>query len=158
MTDVTLIHVGDFKEKYFSQAFDEYKKRLSAYCRFTDVCIKEERLQNENSPAEIQRALEKEAAAIKKAVPPRSFVISLCVEGKKMTSEGFAAALENAVMQSPVCFIIGSSHGLAPEIKNESQLRLSFSDMTFPHQLMRVILAEQIYRAFTITAGKAYHK
>ncbi len=158
MTDVTLIHVGDFKEKYFVQAFDEYKKRLAAYCRFTDICIKEERLQNESSHSEVTRALEKEALAIKKAIPPRSFVISLCVEGKKMSSEAFASALESAAMQSPVCFIIGSSHGLAPEIKNESGLKLSFSDMTFPHQLMRVILAEQLYRAFTISSGKKYHK
>ncbi len=156
MNNITVIHVGDFKEKYFKEAENEYIKRLKAYCDYKTVCIKEESSFGEDSEKLIQRALEKEAAAIRNAIPKQAFKIAMCIEGKQLSSTELAQVFEKEAR--PIYFIIGSSFGLDENLKKECDLRLSMSKMTFPHMLARVMLAEQVYRANTINAGKKYHK
>lgn len=158
MTDITVIHVGEGKEKYFADAEKEYIKRMSPFCRYRTVCIKEERIDDENSDALILRALQKEGEAILKSVPKGDTVVAACIEGKKYDSVSFAKMISERSMQGEITFIIGSSHGLDESVKRRADIRLSISDMTFPHRLMRVILAEQVYRAFSINNGKNYHK
>lgn len=158
MTDITVIHVGEGKEKYFADAEKEYIKRMSPFCRYRTVCIKEERIDDENSDALILRALQKEGEAILKSVPKGDTVVASCIEGKKYDSVSFAKMISERSMQGGITFIIGSSHGLDESVKRRADIRLSISDMTFPHRLMRVILAEQVYRAFSINNGKNYHK
>ena len=159
MLHVKLITVGNLKEPYWREAAAEYQKRLSAFAKTEIVELKEARLSETPAPAEIAAALEKEADEILAAVPPRAFVTALCVEGEARSSEQLAALLgDTAARTSELCFIIGSSYGLADAVKQRADLRLSFSQMTFPHTLMRVVLAEQLYRAFTVIAGKTYHK
>lgn len=159
MISVTLIHVGDFKEKYLEEAFREYTKRINGYARFEDICIKEEFLPDDPTEAAIDKALTAEAKQILSKIDPRSKRIALCVEGKQLSSEELAELMDKSANEySRLTFIIGSSHGLSDEVKRAADLKLSFSKMTFPHQLMRVILTEQIYRAQTIIAGKKYHK
>lgn len=156
MNSVTLIHVGDFKEKYFKDAENEYIKRLKAFCDYKTICIKEESCFGEESEKLIKRALEKEAAAIKAAIPKNALKIAMCIEGKQLSSTELASLFENELR--PICFIIGSSFGLDETLKRECDVRLSMSKMTFPHMLARVMLAEQVYRAFAINNGKRYHK
>ena len=158
MTAVTLIHVGDFREGYFREAEEEYRKRLNAYCTYKTVCIPEERIPDEASDSQIAKALQKEAEKIRAAIPPHTTKIALCVEGKQMPSEAFAAMIGEKTLEGGLCFLIGSSHGLDESLKKECAIRLSFSQMTFPHRIARILLAEQIYRGFTILAGKRYHK
>lgn len=154
--NVTIIHVGDLKEDYYAEAVKEYEKRLCRFCRVKNVEIKEEKLPDKPSDGAIKAALEAEGKKITDAMPERSYKIALCVEGKQLSSEELAAVIENA--KKDITFIIGSSHGLSEQVKSVCDLRLSVSKMTFPHRLMRVILAEQIYRAFSINAGSSYHK
>ncbi len=156
MTSVTIIHVGDFKEGYFRDAENEYKKRLKAYCDYKTVCIKEESSFGEDSEKLIARALEKEAVAIRAAIPKNSQKIALCIEGKQLSSTELAEVFSRE--SRPICFIIGSSFGLDESLKKECDLKMSMSRMTFPHMLARVMLAEQVYRAQTIISGKKYHK
>ncbi len=156
MNSVTIIHVGDFKEKYFKEAEAEYIKRLKAFCDYKTVCIKEESCFGEDSEKLITRALEKEAAAIRQAIPKNALKIAMCIEGKQLSSTELANVFANEAR--PICFIIGSSFGLDESLKRECDMRLSMSKMTFPHMLARVMLAEQVYRAFSINNGKKYHK
>lgn len=156
MNSVTIIHVGDFKEKYFKDAESEYIKRLKAFCDYKTICTKEESCFGEESEKLIKRALEKEAAAIKAATPKNALKIAMCIEGKQLSSTELASLFENE--SRPICFIIGSSFGLDEALKRECDVRLSMSKMTFPHMLARVMLAEQVYRAFAINNGKRYHK
>jgi 23S rRNA (pseudouridine1915-N3)-methyltransferase len=156
MNAVTIIHVGDFKEKYFKDAEAEYIKRLKAFCDYKTVCIKEESSFGEDSEKLIARALEKEAAAIRQAIPKNALKIAMCIEGKQLSSTELADVFANE--SRPICFIIGSSFGLDESLKRECDQRISMSKMTFPHMLARVMLAEQVYRAFSINAGKKYHK
>jgi len=159
VVQLTLITVGSLKEKYLSDAVSEYKKRLLQYARVDEVNIKEETIRNEDDRSEIARALDAEAVKILQAMPRDSYKIALCVEGRDLSSEELAKALNDAADRSgKISFVIGSSHGLSERVKSECDLRLSVSKMTFPHQLMRVILTEAIYRAFTIIHGKRYHK
>lgn len=158
MTTVTLIHVGDFRESYFREAEAEYCKRLRRFCDYRTVLIPEYRISDEESLPLVKRALEKEAEKIRAAIPPRSTVVALCVEGKQLSSEAFASLLEEKTQNGPVCFLIGSSHGLDETLKRECQVRLSLSAMTFPHRFARLLLAEQLYRGFSILAGNTYHK
>lgn len=160
MVSVTLIAVGKIKEKYLREALDEYAKRLSAYCKFEVVEVKDEKTPDSPSTREKQLVLEKEGERISAKIPQGAAVISLCVEGKQMTSKRFAELISGYSIRgiSKIAFIIGGSFGLDEKIKALSDVRLSFSEMTFPHMLMRVILAEQLYRGFTITEGKTYHK
>ena len=154
--NVTIIHVGDLKEDYYAEAVKEYEKRLCRFCRVKNVEIKEEKLPDKPSDGAIKAALEAEGKKITDAIPDRSYKIALCVEGKQLSSEELAKVISDA--EKDITFIIGSSHGLAEQVKSVCDLRLSVSKMTFPHRLMRVILAEQIYRAFSINAGSSYHK
>ena len=159
MVNLTFINVGTLKEAYLTEAVSEYKKRLSAYAKVEEVSIKEERISNEDDAAEIRRALEAEGAKILAAVPKGAKRVALCVEGKQYDSPELAAMLSRLGDEcGKIAFIIGSSHGLSDTVKRECDVKLSVSRLTFPHQLMRVILAEAVYRAYTIIAGKRYHK
>ena len=159
MIKVTLITLGKLKEKYLRDAVDEYKKRLSRYCNLDIIEIEPVKLPEKPSENEINQALEKEYSEINKRIPKDSSVFSLCIEGKEISSEEFADKFQNlSNMGKGLTFIIGSSYGLSPKIKTESDFKLSVSKMTFPHQLFRVMLLEQIYRAFKINEGSAYHK
>ena len=158
--NITVIALGKLKEKYLTDAINEYAKRISAYGRLQIIELNPVRLSDNPSQTEIDNALSKEAEEIKKKIPNNSYVFSLCIEGKEKSSEAFAKAINDAAVngKSNIVFIIGSSFGLSPEIKALSDFKLSFSPMTFPHQLMRVMLLEQIYRAFMISSGGKYHK
>ncbi len=160
MLHVHIIHVGTVKEKYLSDAISEYQKRLGAYCKLDHIQIKEERLGDKPSKAEISAAVKSEGERILSSLIPRSYNIALCVEGRQMPSEKFSKLLSDAALDgfSDVTFIIGGSDGLSDEVKAACKLKLSISEMTFPHQLMRIILLEQLYRAFNIASGGKYHK
>ena len=158
MTKCILLSVGTLKEQYLSDAIAEYKKRLSAYASVEEISVKEERLSDESSAA-VTAALEAEADRILAKIPQDAFVVALCIEGKAVSSEELAELIGQARDErGKICFIIGSSYGLSPRVKSRADARISFSRMTFPHQLMRVILSEAVYRSFTILAGKRYHK
>lgn len=154
---IQIIHAGDFKENYLVSAFAEYTKRIGAFAEVSDICIKERPV---TDMSYVDKALTDEGHDILSHIDPRSYVFALCVEGKQMPSEKFAETIKNIQLDSysTISFIIGSSHGLSNEVKARANYKLSFSQMTFPHQLMRVILAEQIYRAFSILNGSKYHK
>lgn len=161
MQRVTVVTVGKLSEAFYAQGVAEYTKRLRPLCRFEIVEIPEENLDEKNaSAASIQAALQKEGVKMLAAVPKGAQIVALCVEGKSLSSEALAAWLEQAAIggQADVAFLIGSSHGLAEEIKQKAALRLSLSAMTLPHQLARLVLTEQIYRAFMIRTGSKYHK
>lgn len=160
MLTVRLICVGRLREKYLISAVDEYKKRLGAFCKFEIVELNEERLPDAPTPGDINSALEREADNIIQNIPKDSCLVALCVEGKELDSPELARFIsEKAVSgKSKICFVIGGSFGLSERVKGLSELRLSMSRMTFPHHLARVMLAEQIYRAFTIIEGRKYHK
>ena len=159
MIKVTLIALGKLKEKYLRDAVEEYEKRLSRYCNLQVVEIEPVKLPEKPSQNEISNALEREAEEILKRTPSNSEVYALCIEGKEISSEDFAKKIKNcANMGKSLVFIIGSSYGLSEKIKSMANVKLSVSLMTFPHQLFRVMLLEQIYRAFKINEGSAYHK
>lgn len=160
MLNISVIHTGSFKEKYLEDAFSEYSKRISGLAKFEDVCLKERLISDNPTDSEIQRVLNEEGKEILSRLDPRAKKIALCVEGKGMSSEELAQTFINASVDgySKIIFIIGSSYGLSDEVKKAADIRLSFSKMTFPHQLMRVILSEQIYRALMINKGSKYHK
>jgi 23S rRNA (pseudouridine1915-N3)-methyltransferase len=159
MTRLSLITVGNLKESDWRDAVAEYEKRLSAFCKPEILQLKEARVAENPSNAEIDAALNDEAKRILAAIPPRAYKIALCVEGRELSSEELAQKLEGVLSENGnVCLIIGSSHGLAPEVKAACDLRLSVSKLTFPHQLMRVLLLEVIYRSFNIIKGTKYHK
>ena len=156
---VTIITVGSLKESYLKEAISEYKKRLSQYAKVDEIELKEERITNEDDRASIARALEQEALKILSAIPDGAYKIALCVEGKQYSSEELASIVGRSNDGSgKLALIIGSSHGLSDKVKAAADLKLSFSRLTFPHQLIRVNLYEAIYRSFTILAGKRYHK
>lgn len=160
MLGVKLICVGRMREKFYMDAFEEYRKRLGAYCRFECAELGEQRLSERPSPAEITVGLEKEAAEIEKQIPADAYVVALCVEGRERSSEELSALLaerENSG-KPKLCFLIGGSYGMSDRIKRLADEKLSMSRMTFPHHLARVMLAEQIYRAFKIKEGSRYHK
>jgi Uncharacterized conserved protein len=157
MLNLTLITVEKPSPSHTDQALSEYIKRLSAYCKLSLVSIKPARLPDNPSKGEIENALKTEAKAIEKHITPQT--VALCVEGKQQTSEQFAETIKSAAdTGGKLTFIIGSSYGLAEEIKQKANLRLSMSGMTFPHKLAKVMLLEQIYRGFTILNNKTYHK
>lgn len=158
--NITVICVGKLKEKFYIDAAAEYTKRLSGYCKLKLLELAEEKLPQSPSQAQIDNALQKEAAAIRAKLPPNAAVVALCIEGKPRSSEELAKLMrswEQGSVKNPV-FLIGSSYGLDETLKKEATVRLSMSPMTFPHHLARVMLLEQIYRAFTINAGAKYHK
>ncbi len=158
--NVQIIALGKLKEKYLTDAVKEYEKRISAFAKFSITELEPERLSENPSEAEISAALEAEADKITAKIPQNSLVIAMCIEGKQLSSEGFAKRINEAAIsgKSNIVFIIGSSHGLSDRIKKAAALKMSMSEMTFPHQLARVMLSEQIYRAFTIIHNRKYHK
>lgn len=160
MLGVTLICVGKMREPHYISAFNEYSKRLSAFCRFELVELTEQRLPDSPSEKQIESALLSEAADITEKIPKGAYIIAMCVEGRGMSSEALAKLFESRATSgvSRLCFVVGGSFGLHPSVKAMANLRLSMSDMTFPHHLARVMLAEQVYRAFSINLGSRYHK
>ena len=157
---VTFICVGKMRERFYTDAFAEYAKRLGAYCRFTCVEPAEVKLPEKPSQAEMQAALAKEAVDIVKYIPQDAYVVAMCVEGRQMPSEGMARLIQERENSGKpkLCFLIGGSYGLADSVKDRADLKLSMSEMTFPHHLARVMLAEQLYRGFKIREGSRYHK
>lgn len=160
MLNITILAVGKLKESYWREASAEYIKRLSAFCKMEVVELPEYRLSDNPSPAEIARCIQKEGEEILSKVPRDGYFIPLCVEGKEISSEALAEKLRQLPVEgvSRLVFAIGGSYGLSDAVKARGQLRLSVSKMTFPHQLFRVMLLEQIYRGFMIGAGNTYHK
>ena len=160
MLTIQVLCVGKLKEKHFAAACAEYEKRLGAFCRLQVAELPEERLPEDPSPAQIDAALEKEAQRILAKLPRGGKLTALCVEGQAMSSEALAAQVEKWSVEgcSQLTFVIGGSFGLHPSVKAAAQLRLSMSPMTFPHHLARVMVLEQIYRAFQINKGTRYHK
>jgi 23S rRNA (pseudouridine1915-N3)-methyltransferase len=160
MLGVTVLCVGRLKEEYLREACAEYAKRLGAFCRFQVLELEEERLPQSPSDAQISRCLEAEGRRLLEKIPQGAFAAALCIEGKELDSPGLARVLEETPLRgkSQMVFVIGSSWGLDDEVKRRADLRLSMSRMTFPHQLARVMLLEQIYRGFQISSGGKYHK
>ena len=150
---IKIITVGAIKEKYLRDAIDEYTKRLRKFTNLEIIELKDENLN------EIEKNKIKEAERIKKHIDKKDYIITLEIEGKQLSSEEFSKKIENTLIESSnITFIIGGSYGLADEIKSLSNFKLSVSKMTFPHQLFRVILLEQIYRAYKIMNNENYHK
>ena len=159
MAIITIISVGTIKESYLREALAEYKKRISQYARVEEITLSEEKITNEDDQTQIARALDAEASKILSQIPEGSLKIALCVEGKEYDSVGLSDIIRRGVDEyGKIVLIIGSSHGLSSKVKNECNVKLSFSRLTFPHQLIRVNLYEALYRSFTIIAGKKYHK
>lgn len=157
--NITVICVGKIKEKFFTDAIGEYLKRLSRFAKTEIIEIKDEKIPDNASEKECEAILEKEGSSILSKIPKNSYVISLCIEGQEMSSPALADKIKYISMEaSHITFIIGGSLGLWEEVKRQSKLRLSFGKMTLPHQLMRVVLLEQIYRSFKILANESYHK
>ncbi len=157
---IKVITVGKVKEKFYRDAIDEYSKRLSKFTNLEIIEVNDEMTPEGASDALVAKILGKEAERILSKVSDNDFVITLEIEGKKISSEGLAQKLSNIMLNgsSTIDFIIGGSLGLDNSVKKRSNFALSFSDMTFPHQLMRVVLLEQIYRSFKINAKEPYHK
>ena len=160
MLSIRLVCVGKLREQFFVDAFNEYSKRLSAYCKFECAELNETKLGSSPSDKEIAAALDKEAEDIERALGKDAYVIAMCVEGKQLKSEDLAQRISSLAVagRGRICFVIGGSFGISPRIKQRADMRLSMSEMTFPHHLARVMLAEQIYRAFKISEGSKYHK
>ena len=160
MMNVTVLCVGKLKERFYIDAVKEYEKRLNGCCKLTLLELPEERLPENPSQAQIQAALAREKELVLAKLPKSAAVIALCIEGKTMSSEQLARKFESWAVSGTgsLCFLIGSSYGMHPELKERAELRLSMSPMTFPHHLARVMLLEQIYRAFKINEGSRYHK
>ena len=160
MFEITLITMGKLKEKFYTAAAEEYRKRLGGYCKFTLVELPECRLPEDPSPAEIAAGLEKEAEAIFAKIPRGAWFCVFTPEGKTLSSEAFAEKLRDVknMGKSSACFLIGSSFGMAPRVKERADFRLSMGPMTFPHHLARIMVLEQLYRAEAIQAGSKYHK
>ena len=160
MQKVTIICTGKLKEKFYLDAAAEYAKRLSRFCTLTILELPEERLPESPSPAQIEAALAREADAVRAKMPAGCLLIAMCVEGQERSSEALARYLAEAAARGAghIVFLIGSSYGMHPSLKQQADLRLSMSPMTFPHHLLRVMRLEQIYRAYHINAGSKYHK
>ena len=160
MQKVTILCVGKLKEKFYIDAAAEYVKRLQRLCRLEIVELPESRLPDDPSPAEIRRALQAEAAAIREKLPKGGALVAMCIEGKPCSSEELRRRLTDFGVQgkTQITFLIGGSVGLDEELKRQADWRLSMSPMTFPHHMARIMLLEQIYRAYQIASGAKYHK
>lgn len=159
MIKVKIIALGRLKEDYLRQAASEYEKRLRGYCSFELTELSPKNLPDNPSENEINAALEKEAEMILKALPKNTKTVAMCIEGKPLSSEELAELIDKSAADTgSITFIIGSSFGLSQKIKAAADIKLSMSKMTFPHQIARVLLLEQIYRGFKINEGSAYHK
>ena len=160
MQNITVLCVGKLKEKFYDGACAEYQKRLTRCCKLSVVELSEERLPENPSAAQIEAALEREAAAIEERLPRGGMLVALCVEGEGLSSEQLAETLARCAVNGVprITFLIGGSFGLAGRIKRAADMRLSMSPMTFPHHLARVMLLEQLYRAYQIQNKTKYHK
>lgn len=160
MQNVTLICIGKLKEQYLRDAVAEYVKRLSTLCKLSIIELPAEKLSDNPSQKEIENALESEGKKILEKIPKGAYVYTMCIEGKQKTSEELSREMDDLAVRGfgSVAFIIGGSFGLSEKVKAVSSFRLSMSKMTFPHQVARVMLLEQIYRATQISAGTKYHK
>ena len=157
---IDILCVGKIKEKFFRDALEEHKKRLSRYCKLTEIEVPDEKTPDNASETEERQIKEKEGDRLLSKMSDTATVIALAIDGKSYTSEGFASALEKLAVSgvSHIQFVIGGSLGLSDAVLRRADQRISFSAMTFPHQLMRVILSEQIYRAYRIQRNEPYHK
>ena len=160
MIKINIIAVGKLKEKYLSEACREYLKRLTPYAKVEIIEINEYRISDNPSSSEIELVKEKEGKQILSKISKGAFVIPMCIEGTQLSSEEFSDKINNLMLDSKgeFTFIIGGSYGLSNEVKQRGDLKLSFGKITLPHQLMRVVLLEQIYRAFSIINNSKYHK
>ncbi len=160
MLNIKIIATGDFKENYLRDACAEYKKRLGAWCKLEEIILKEEKLPDNPSQSQIDKALECEEKRILEKISPRAYVIAMCVEGKQLASEELAEKISQiqSAGHSEIIFIIGSSFGLSSGVKSRADYKLSVSKLTFPHQLLRVILHETVYRSLSIINNTRYHK
>lgn len=160
MIKISIISVGKIKEKYIRLGIDEFSKRLSRYCKLDIIELKDEEAAETLSPAQMDIVKEKEADRILNTLNKNTYIISLAIDGKNLSSEEFSAKINKLSVEgkSHLTFIIGGSLGLSKRILDMSDFHLSFSRMTFPHQLMRLILLEQVYRAFRISNNEPYHK
>lgn len=160
MFEITLIAMGKLKEKFYLSAAAEYEKRMKGYCQFKILELPEHRLPEDPSPAEISAGLEKEADLIFSKVPKGAWLCILTPEGKLLSSEDLAKKMKDVKLtgKSSACFVIGSSFGMSPRVKEKADFKLSMSPMTFPHHLARIMVLEQLYRAEAIQAGSKYHK
>ncbi|MBQ5841180.1 MAG: 23S rRNA (pseudouridine(1915)-N(3))-methyltransferase RlmH [Clostridia bacterium] len=160
MVNITLLCVGKLKETYWRDACAEYEKRLGAFCKFRLVEVAEERLPDNPSAAQIAATVEAEGKRLLEKLPRDGAVISLCIEGRELDSPSLASYIGRLTVEgtSHIALVIGGSWGLSDEVKSRAALRLSMSPMTFPHQLARVMVMEQLYRSFQINAGGKYHK
>ena len=161
MQNIDLICVGKLNAKYFAEGVAEYQKRLGGFCNFRIIELPEVQIADKNaSDRQIAKALQKEGNAILASVRRGAYLVALCVEGKQVSSEDLAAMIADRAMSGAgdMAFVIGSSHGLSDEVKKAAALRFSMGRITMPHQLARLVLTEQIYRACTINAGMKYHK
>ena len=160
MLNVQIICVGKLKEHFYVDAAAEYQKRLGGYCKLTVTELPEERLPESPSRAQVEAALEREAGAIRQRLPKGAVTAALCVEGRLLSSEDLAERISDWQVggRSSLCLLLGSSFGLAQGLKDQCMLRISMSPMTFPHHLARIMLLEQLYRAFKIQEGSGYHK
>jgi 23S rRNA (pseudouridine1915-N3)-methyltransferase len=158
--NISIISVGKIKEKYFKNAISEYSKRLSRYCKLSFIEVPDEKAPESLSEIEMENIKDKEGQGILKNIKEGTYVIALDIKGKMMTSEELATKLGTLGIQgkSSIAFIIGGSLGLSKNVLNRADFKLSFSLMTFPHQLMKVVLLEQVYRGFRINRGEPYHK
>ena len=160
MFNITLITTGKLKEKFYLSAAEEYAKRLKGYCSFQLLELPEYRLPEDPSPAEIATGLDREAEQILTKIPKNAWLCIFTPEGKALSSEAFAEKLKDVKLsgKSSACFLIGSSFGISPKIKEKADFKLSMGPMTFPHHLARIMVLEQLYRAEAIQAGSKYHK
>ena len=160
MQKVNILCVGKLKEKFYAEAVAEYSKRLKRHCTLEIIELPESRLPDDPSPAEIRQALAAEAALIEARLPKGGAVIAMCIEGKELSSTALAEKVHQFGLNgaSQLTFLIGGSVGLDESLKQKADLRLSMSPMTSPHHLARIMLLEQIYRAYQILAGSKYHK
>ena len=158
--EIRIIAVGKIKEKFYRDAVAEFEKRLSRYCRLQIVEVQDEKTPENAAPGEQTLILQKEGERVLKAVHEKDYVVILAIAGKQLSSERFASFLEERMIRgdSRIVFVIGGSLGLSPAVERRGDLLLSFSEMTFPHQLMRIVLLEQIYRCFRIISHEPYHK
>lgn len=157
---VKIIAIGKLKEKYLKDGIAEYGKRMSRFAKFEIVELADEKTPDNASAAQNQQIMEKEGERILAKISERDYVIVLAIEGKQLSSEAFSQVIADATLRgySDIVFVIGGSLGLADKVKKRANLRLSFGLLTLPHQLMRLVLSEQIYRAFMIQQGSPYHK
>lgn len=160
MLQINILYVGNIKDKFYAEAVKEYEKRLSAFCKIKNIELKEEKPPENSSDAEIALVIKKEGDRLLEALPKKGYKIALCVEGTQISSEELAKKIRNVTVSgdSEITFIIGGAFGMDERVKKAADYRLSISKMTFTHRMMRVILAEQIYRALNILAGGNYHK